>query len=156
MMGIASIAFIWFFMENDIPDKKNGKSVLASFKNLNAPLRNLLVSDILIRFAEQIPYAFVVVWAVQNNGITPLQFGILTTIEMVTAMLVYIPVAYYADKYTKKPFVLVTFGFFTAFPFVLYYSRTFPVSGAGVCSAGVERIWRTDEKGNDYGFGTGE
>ncbi len=34
-------------------------------------------------------------------------------------MLVYIPVAYLADRSTKKPFVLITFGFFTLFPLVL-------------------------------------
>jgi MFS family permease len=79
----------------------------------------------LIRFAEQIPYAFVVIWVIKYNGLTPWQFGVLTTIEMVTALLVYIPVAYFADKYTKKPFVLATFGFFTLFPLVLFYSKSF-------------------------------
>ena len=44
---------------------------------------------------------------------------------MITAVLVYIPVAYLADKYGKKPFVLITFGFFTLFPLVLYFSHTF-------------------------------
>ena len=88
-------------------------------------LRNLLVSDILVRFCEQVPYAFVVVWCVKINGITPLQFGVLTTIEMITAMLIYIPVAYLADKSTKKPFVVATFGFFTLFPLVLLFSHSF-------------------------------
>jgi MFS family permease len=88
-------------------------------------LRKLLVSDILVRFCEQIPYAFVVVWCVSLNKITPLQFGLLTTVEMVTAVLVYIPVAYLADKSTKKPFVVTTFGFFTLFPLVLLYAKSF-------------------------------
>lgn len=44
---------------------------------LNAPLRNLLVSDILVRFCEQNPYAFIVIWCVSINNITPLQFGLL-------------------------------------------------------------------------------
>ncbi len=92
---------------------------------LNVPLRNLLVSDILIRFCEQIPYAFVVIWCVTMNKITPVQFGILTTIEMATAMLVYIPVAYLADKSTKKPFVVITFFFFTIFPLILLFARSF-------------------------------
>jgi MFS family permease len=92
---------------------------------MSPALRNLLVSDILVRFCEQIPYAFVVVWCVKVNGITPLQFGVLTTVEMVTAMLIYIPVAYLADKSTKKPFVVATFGFFTLFPLVLLFSRSF-------------------------------
>ncbi len=59
------------------------------------------------------------------HGTTPVQFGILTTVEMVTAMLVYIPVAYLADQGHKKPFVLATFGFFTIFPLVLLLSRSF-------------------------------
>lgn len=92
---------------------------------LNAPLRNLLVSDILVRFCEQIPYAFVVVWCVSIHKVTPLQFGLLTAIEMATAMLVYIPVAYLADKGNKKPFVVATFGFFTLFPLVLLFTQSF-------------------------------
>jgi len=83
------------------------------------------VSDILIRFCEQIPYAFVVIWCVTINRITPLQFGVLTTVEMVTAMLIYIPVAYFADANTKKPFVVTTFIFFSVFPLVLLFAKSF-------------------------------
>jgi MFS family permease len=39
-------------------------------------------------------------------------------------VLVYIPVAYLADRSTKKLFVLRTFVFFTLFPLVLLYSRS--------------------------------
>ena len=46
---------------------------------------------------------------------------------MITAMLIYIPVAYFADRSTKKPFVLITFGFFTLFPLILIFSRSFPM-----------------------------
>jgi MFS family permease len=92
---------------------------------MSPALRKLLASDILVRFCEQIPYAFVVVWCVKIHQITALQFGLLTTVEMVTAMLIYIPVAYLADRTTKKPFVVATFGFFTLFPLVLLFSRSF-------------------------------
>ena len=61
------------------------------------------------------------------------RFGVLTAIEMATAVLVYIPVAYLADRGGKKIFVLMTFCFFTAFPVVLYYSRSFwPLAAAFV------------------------
>jgi len=124
-LGAGAIAFVWFFVENEKGAKSEPVRLRGMLKLISPDLRNLLVSDILIRFAEQIPYAFVVVWAVNNNGVTPFQFGILTTIEMVTAMLVYIPVAYLADKYGKKRFVLMTFVFFTLFPLALVFSRTF-------------------------------
>jgi MFS family permease len=110
-------------------DKRNAKKddspTSYGLSLLNIPLRNLLVSDILVRFCEQIPYAFVVIWCVSINKITPLQFGLLTTIEMATAMLVYIPVAYLADKSAKKPFVVTTFIFFTVFPLVLLVAQSF-------------------------------
>jgi MFS family permease len=125
-LGAAAILFVLRFMKDE-PTRRRAQSgsLLASLRFISPPLRNLLVSDILIRFAEQIPYAFVVLWVVDVNGQSALRFGILTTIEMVTAMLVYVPVAYLADRSTKKPFVLITFGFFTLFPLVLLGSRTF-------------------------------
>jgi len=92
---------------------------------MSPALRNLLTSDILVRFCEQIPYAFVVLWAVELNGISPFQFGVLSAIEMATAVLVYVPVAYLADRTTKKPYVAATFGFFALFPLLLLFSRSF-------------------------------
>jgi MFS family permease len=44
---------------------------------------------------------------------------------MATAMLVYLPVAYLADKTTKKPFVVTTFMFFTIFPLILLVATSF-------------------------------
>ncbi len=95
--------------------------------HMGPDLRQLLVADILIRYCEQIPYAFVVVWCMKTiaHPVTAVQFGLLTTIEMVTALLVYIPVAYFADKGGKKPFVLITFVFFTLFPLALLFSQSF-------------------------------
>jgi len=103
------------------------KNPLKLLRLMNPAMKGLLVTDILIRFCEQIPYAFVVVWSMKTIAapVSALQFGLLTTIEMATAVLVYIPVAYLADRSTKKPFVLITFVFFTLFPLALLYSRTF-------------------------------
>jgi MFS family permease len=103
------------------------KNPVKLFRLMNPSMKRLLVSDILIRFCEQIPYAFVVVWCMKTiaEPVSALQFGVLTTIEMATAVLVYIPVAYMADRGGKKPFVLITFVFFTCFPLVLLFSRSF-------------------------------
>ncbi|HUU46068.1 MAG TPA: MFS transporter [Acidobacteriota bacterium] len=103
------------------------KNPLRMWRLMPPALRHLLVADILIRFAEQIPYAFVVVWCMKVIAapISAVQFGMLTTIEMVVAFLIYIPVAWLADRGRKKPFVAVTFGFFTLFPLVLLVSDSF-------------------------------
>jgi MFS family permease len=111
------------------------KNPFRLLREMNPELRNLLISDILIRFCEQIPYAFVVLWCMEviTMPVTGLQFGLLTTVEMATALLIYIPVAYLADRGQKKPFVQMTFVFFTLFPLVLLFCQSFwPLVGAFV------------------------
>jgi MFS family permease len=125
VLGLVSLLIQYYFIEDDHEKKEAHLHARDIFSSFSPGLRNLLLSDILIRFAEQIPYAFVVLWVVEVNKISAFHFGVLTTIEMITAVLVYIPVAYLADKYGKKPFVLITFGFFTLFPLVLYFSHSF-------------------------------
>lgn len=125
ILGIVSLVFQQAMIEDNQTRGTAERRPSRLWRRMSPALRNLLVSDILIRFAEQIPYAFVVIWCIKNNGISAVQFGLLTTIEMVTAMLVYIPVAYLADRTTKKPFVLITFVNFTLFPLFLLFSHSF-------------------------------
>jgi len=118
----------------DDPRQASKKGYVAPEKNplklmryMSPSLKRLLVADILVRFCEQIPYAFVVIWSMKTiaNPVSAVQFGFLTAIEMVVAMLVYVPVAYFADKGTKKPFVIITFIFFTFFPLALLFCQSF-------------------------------
>ena len=121
--------------KEDGPSVRPESNPLRALAGMSPDLKNLLVSDILIRFCEQIPYAFVVLWAVKTiiAPVSAFQFGILTAVEMVTALLIYIPVAYFADRGTKKPFVLLTFVFFTLFPLALLFSHSFwPLAAAFV------------------------
>jgi MFS family permease len=94
-------------------------------KSFNPTLRELLVSDILIRFCERLPYAFVILWAMNHGSVSAEQFGWLVAIEMVTAMVCYVPVAHLADKHGQRPFVLATFVFFTLFPLTLLFAHNF-------------------------------
>ena len=136
IMSIVALFLQQRMIEDDTPEGLSSddacnltpeKNPLKLLRLMNPAMKGLLVTDILIRFCEQIPYAFVVVWSMKviTAPVSALQFGLLTTIEMATAVLIYIPVAYLADRSTKKPFVLVTFVFFTLFPLVLLFSRSF-------------------------------
>jgi MFS family permease len=113
--------------KEDLGELTPEKNPWKLWRRMNPVMGRLLVSDILVRFCEQIPYAFVVVWCMKviATPVSAIQFGLLTSIEMATAVLVYIPVAYLADRSTKKPFVVITFIFFTLFPVVLLFSRSF-------------------------------
>jgi MFS family permease len=142
-MSLLTAAFQWFMFE---PERSSGTgfqpvssssksethrqdacatTLLGVVKSFTPGLKELLVSDILIRFCERIPYAFIILWAMDSGGLTAQQFGYLVAFEMVTAMLCYIPVAHLADKYGRRPFVLVTFVFFTLFPVTLLWAHNF-------------------------------
>jgi len=132
LMAVVAAVFQQLLIEDDPPGAAKPKAEgnpLRLWKHINGDLRMLLVSDILVRFCEQIPYAFVVVWAVGTKDspgpVTAVQFGLLRSIEMATAILIYVPVAYLADRGSKKPFVVMTFIFFTLFPLMLYVSHSF-------------------------------
>ena len=131
-MSLLTAGLQWFMFEPDdraAAQNKNSNGAAVSFlgvvKTFTPALRELLVSDILIRFCERIPYAFVILWAMDSGRVTPREFGYLITFEMVTAMLCYIPVAHLADKYGRRPFVLMTFVFFTLFPVTLLFAHNF-------------------------------
>lgn len=131
VMAVIAAILQQFLIEDDALHERTEAehNPLRLWRYMNADLKHLLVADILVRFCEQIPYAFVVVWAVGTakapGPVSALQFGVLRTIEMATAILIYIPVAYLADRSHKKPFVVMTFIFFTLFPLLLLYSRSF-------------------------------
>jgi len=127
VMAAVAIPFQQKFIADTKPPGGAEKNPLRLYRRMSPWLKNLLISDIMIRFCEQIPYTFVVVWAMQTitNKVSGTQFGVLRTIEMVTAVAIYIPIAYLADRTHKKPWVIITFIFFSAFPLVLYFSRSF-------------------------------
>jgi MFS family permease len=136
VMAVAALFLQQWMIEDDTAGKTGTadacaltpeRNPLKLLRLMKPAMKGLLVTDILVRFCEQIPYAFVVVWSMKTiaQPVSAVQFGLLTAIEMTTAVLVYIPVAYLADRGAKKPFVLATFVFFTLFPLVLLYSRSF-------------------------------
>src|SRR6266567_5957660 len=92
---------------------------------LHPTLKRLLVADCLIRLCEGLPDVFLVVWAIEILRVSPSQFGLATSVLMGTAILSYFPAAAMAERVEKKPFVVLTFVFFTLFPLAVVFSRTF-------------------------------
>lgn len=126
------IAFLFIFIQQFfIKDESTKKAAMLIhpikiYKSMSVDLKRLMFSDILIRFCEQMPYAFVVIWCLKVIKISPTQFGILTSIEMVTAILIYLPVAYLVQKNkSKRPYIAITFIFFSIFPLILMFSKSY-------------------------------
>jgi MFS family permease len=123
-----------------------------SLREFNSPMRRLLLSDILIRFCERIPYAWVVIFAMDYIGMSGQQVGILTTIEMLAAILCIIPVSYYADRHGREPFVIVTFIMFTLFPLSLLVSRSFSALVVAFVIRGLKEFGEPSRKALIIGY----
>jgi MFS family permease len=123
-----------------------------SARAFNAPLRRLLLSDILVRFCERIPFAWVVIYAMDYVGVNAKQVGILTSIEVIVASACIIPVSHFADKHGREPFVLATFGFFTLFPLALLVSGNFPMLAVAFGIRGLKEFGDTSRKALIIGY----
>lgn len=107
---------------------------------LHPILRKLLAADVLIRLCEGLPDVFLVIWALEIVRISPARFGILTSIQMLVAIVSYAPAAALAGRLEKKPFVIATFLFFTAFPLAVVLSRSFAHLAAAYAIGGLREI----------------
>jgi len=116
------------------PARQSGKL------RLHPALRQLLVADCLIRLCEGLPEVFLVVWALEVARVSPARFGVLTAILMATAIASYAPAALLAGRVEKKPFVVLTYAFFTLFPLAVVASRSFGALAAAFVVGGLREI----------------
>jgi MFS family permease len=100
------------------------RAVLQDAFKLNSTLKALLASDIIVRFGQGIAEVFVVLYAIRVVGVSAAVFGWLVGLAMATSIAVYIPVARIADARGRGPWVLLTYGFFAAFPLLVALSKS--------------------------------
>lgn len=103
-------------------------------------LKPLLIADCLVRLCEGLPDVFLVIWAIEIVGVTPAQFGILTSVLMATAIVSYFPAAALAGRAEKKPFVVATYVFFSIFPLAVVLSHSFAGLIAAYVVGGLREI----------------
>ena len=123
-----------------------------SLHEFNTPMRRLLLSDILIRFCERIPYAWVVIFAMDYIGVSAKEIGVFTTVEMLAATLCIIPASHFADRHGREPFVIVTFIMFTLFPISLLVSRSFSALVIAFMIRGFKEFGDTSRKALIIGY----
>jgi len=123
----ATILVQWQLRDEPKPDQPPARlSFWQSYRDFNTPMRRLLLSDILVRFCERIPYAWVVIFAMDYIGVNGKEVGVLTAVEVLAATLCIIPASYLGDRYGREPFVIATFVMFTLFPISLLIAYGFP------------------------------
>jgi MFS family permease len=114
--------------------------VVAVWRSLPTPLRWLLASDIFIRTCEGLVDVFLVLYAINVIGISAPAYGVLVAVQMTTAIVSYIPVARFADRMGRKPFVIATFVAFALFPVAVVLARDFATLVAAFVVGGLREI----------------
>ena len=100
-------------------------NVMAVWRAMPESLRWLLASDVCIRTCDGLVDIFLVLYAINVVGLDAPHYGALVAVQMVTAILSYLPSAPLADRIGRKPFVIATFVAFTLFPLAVVMSGSF-------------------------------
>ena len=100
-------------------------NIAGVWRALPPTFRRLLASDVFIRTSEGLVDVFLVLYATNVVGVSAPQFGALIAVQMITAILIYLPAARIADRVGRKPFVVATFVAFSLFPIAVVSARSF-------------------------------
>jgi MFS family permease len=88
-------------------------------------LKRLLASDIVIRMCEGMADIFVVLYVTNVSGVTIPKYGVLVAIQLMTAILIYVPSAKIAARVGRKPVVIATFLCFALYPIAVILAHNF-------------------------------
>lgn len=119
VLAFVGIAILSRSYVEAVPPAPDAGSLADLWRGMDRGLKRLLLADCLARWAEGIPKVFLIFYVIDVLGGTAAGFGWLTSVQMIAATLVYIPLAKMSDRMNRKPFVLLTFGFFALFPLAL-------------------------------------
>lgn len=95
------------------------------WQDMDGHLKRLLLADILARGAAGLSYVFIVLYVLNVLGFSAVQFGLLTSVQMLVAILIDIPAAKHADCCPRKPLILGTLACFALFPLILVHATSF-------------------------------
>lgn len=122
---VLALGALWFqqkfYVEKPVEQPPRPSGILATFRAFDPGLKRLLVSDVLARFAEGMPSALIVIYATTNLGASVAFYGTLRGLQMLTAILFYIPAGKLAERWGQRPFITLTFCFFALLPLVFAF-----------------------------------
>jgi MFS family permease len=116
------------------------------WRSFHGVLKRLLVSDIIIRTCEGMAEIFIILYVTNVTGISLPRYGVLFAVQMVTAILVYIPAAKVADRVGRKPFVIATFVCFALFPAAVVLAQSFATLVIAFIIGGLREIGEPSRK----------
>jgi MFS family permease len=124
-IALASVAAALLSMLRLPTAAHDAVSMSGVWDSFHPTLKRLLASDIVIRTCEGMADIFVVLYVTNVSGITIPKYGVLVAIQLMTAILIYVPSAKIAARVGRKPFVIATFFCFALYPITVILAHNF-------------------------------
>ena len=124
-IALATVAAALLFTLRLPTTAHHAVSMSGVWDSFHPTLKRLLASDIVIRTCEGMADIFVVLYVTNVTGITIPKYGVLVAIQLLTAILIYLPSAKIAVRVGRKPFVIATFICFALYPITVVLARNF-------------------------------
>ncbi len=140
ILALVAMSVVLLYYHEKGPAGPDGMGFREIWRRLHPSLKRLLVADSLARWAEGIPKVFIVLYVMNVLQLGAFDFGWLTGVQMLTAILIYISTAKLADRLNRKPFVLLTFVFFALFPLVLAHATSLAWVTVAFVIAGLREV----------------
>ncbi|HZE71812.1 MAG TPA: MFS transporter [Pyrinomonadaceae bacterium] len=119
------------------PDRTN---MLGVWRSFHSALKQLLISDIIIRTCEGMTGILTILYVTNVQGWSVARYGTLVAIQMITSILVYLPAGKIADRIGRKPFVIATFASFALFPVAVIFASNFALLIVAFVIGGLREI----------------
>jgi MFS family permease len=113
---LLSIAVQWRLLEKKEPVPPATIKKREVWRAMPPFLKRLWWSDMLVRWCDWLTRDFIVLYCLNVLGVTPAFYGGLIAFQMTTALLTYLPVGAIVEKGHHRPFIGLTFVFFTLVP----------------------------------------
>ena len=139
-LALAAITLVLILRINIEIKVFQATSIQGVWQSFHKALKRLLISDVIIRMCEAMAGVFTILYVINVRGLSAARYGTLIAIQMVVSILVYIPAGKIADRIGRKPFVIVTFVCFAAFPLAVVFASNFVLLVGAFIIAGLREI----------------
>lgn len=146
-MALASILVQKRFLpERKDADSAGGGSILSVLATFPRELRRLMLSEVLARFGLGMVRTLLVVYVCQFIRLREHELGWMFSLQMLAAVLTYIPVSAVADRGHRKPFISMTFFLFALFPLAIVFSTSLWMVAIAFAIGGLREIGEPSRK----------
>ena len=153
VLGLAAILVQRQIQDDPFGFEHASASFLAVVRSFDPPLRRLLFSDILVRFCERIPYAWVVIYAMDDVGISADKGRRARRHRGDRGRGLLRPGGVsWPNGYGREPFVIATFFFFTIFPLSLVFAHSFAMLVVAFVIRGLKEFGDSPRKALIVGY----